>query len=344
MRTKNKVCFLICPMGEPNSETRLRSLQLKEKIVRPAMNWLNFELEDFLDDQGSTESIRERMMQFIRSADLCIADLTGSNPNVFFEYGLRRATGRPVLAFIREGHKLVYDVDDYYTHPYDLEKPKDGIEAIEKFAQRTGFARPTLQVDAERRAQTRTLCDYIVEKKPKRVDILQFSLLALRDDFFPALWKSPETVVRVLLFHPDSAQKYGSFCRTDVLEGTDLVRNLPEKTRMFAPPPAPPCPTVGLWYYRHEPSAALVIVDDSFLQLGSYLHEPRAGSEQIFVKGSDQPGVLARNEDALKLLKPIRNHFSSILFAAEWVLGVGAGQNDLRSEWARDANERGRGV
>jgi hypothetical protein len=341
MRTKRKVCFLICPMGDPQSETRQRSIDLRDRIVLPAMRELNFDLEDFLDDQGSRESIRQRMMEFITTADLCVADLTESNPNVFFEYGLRRATGLPVLAFIHEGQKLLYDVDDYYTQPYDLQKTAPAIEAIERFAQRARFGPPTVRVDAERRAQTKMLCDYIVERKPKRVDILQFSMLAMRNDFSQALRKSPDTIVRLLLLHPDYAQKYGSYCTTDVLGGTDMIRNLPETTRTFASPSAP-CPTVGLWYYKHAPSAAAVIMDDSFVQLGWYLHEPTAGSERICVKGNDQPSVIARGEDALKLLTPIRNHFSSVLAEAEWVLGVGAGQNDLRAEWERSvAAKRG---
>src|SRR5262245_36002226 len=180
MARKRKVCFFICPMADPASETRRRSLELREKIVQPAMRTLDFDLEDFLNDLGSTDSIRQRMMLLIQSADLCIADLTENNPNVFFEYGLRRATGRPVLAFIREGQKLVYDVDDYYTEPYDFGNPSGAIEAIESFAQRTGLGRPTLQVDAKRTAQTDRLCDYLAEKKPRRVDILHVSLVAIR--------------------------------------------------------------------------------------------------------------------------------------------------------------------
>lgn len=344
MSTKRRICFLICPMGDLKSETRRRSLQFKEKIVGPAMRSLNFELEDFLDDLGSDESIRQRMMEFIQSADMCIADLTGSNANVFFEYGLRRATGRPVLAFIPPGQKLKYDIDDWYIEPYDIEHPTGAIEAIEKFARRTGFGRPTLQVDAERKAQTETLCAYIAEKKPRSVDILQFSLLALREELFEALWKSPETVVRLLLLHPDYAEQYGSLCRTDVLEGTDRVRNLPERTQKFAQKPTPPCPTVGLWYYNRPPSVAAVIVDDKLVQLGWYLHELGPGNGQICVKGNDQPGLLAWHEDALKLLEPIRNHFSSVLCASEWVLGVGARQEDLRFEWARLAKAAGGGA
>lgn len=346
MSTKSKVCFLICPMGDPKSETRRRSLRLRDTIIRPAMELLNFDLEDFLEDQGSTESIRERMKQFIATADLCIADLTESNPNVFFEYGLRRATGRPVLAFIHEGQKLTYDVDDYYTQPYDLGKPASAIEAIEKLAQKIGigFVKPTLQVDVVRKDQTTLLCNYIAEKKPTRVDILQFSLLALRERLFEALWKSPETVVRLLLVHPDCAGMYSKYGRKDVLQTEDLVRELPERTRTFAPQPRPPCPTVGLWYYKHQPSAAAVIVDDKLLQLGWYFHEPTPGSQQIFVRGNDQPSVLALDKDALKLLGPISDRFSSVLSAAEWVLGVGARANDLHTEWEalrQQADSRG---
>lgn len=334
MATKRKVCFFICPMGDPESETRRRSLELREKIVQPAMRSLGFDLEDFLNDLGSKESIRQRMMFLIQSADLCIADLTENNPNVFFEYGLRRATGLPVLAFIREGDKLVYDVDDYYTKPYDLRNPSEAIEAIEDFAQRTGLGRPTLQVDAQRTAQTELLCNYIGEKKPQRVDILHVSLVAIRQSLFPALWKSPETLVRVLLLHPDyAAKRYGGLCRDDILETAKLVKNLPDRTLRFAPRPTPPCPTAGLWYYKSEPGVAAVIVDDKLLQLGWYLREPSPiPGEEMCVKGSTQPAVLAWEKDALTLIEPIRNHFLTVLRAAEWVVGVGARQKELHAQ------------
>jgi hypothetical protein len=77
-----------------------------------------------------------------------------------------------------------------------------------------------------------------------------------------------------------------------------------------------------------------VIVDDNLLQLGWYLHELSPGSNQLCVKGNFEPGVLAYDEAARKVLTPIRDHFSSALYgASEWALGVGSGYDDLRSEW-----------
>jgi nucleoside 2-deoxyribosyltransferase len=330
---KRKVCFLICPMDDPDSPTRRRSIRLRDTIIRPAMEGLDVDLEDFLDDRGSAESIRERMRQLIATADLCIADLTEGNPNVFFEYGLRRATGRPVLAFITEGQKLKYDVDDYYTQPYNLDEPAAAIGSLQTAAERIGFVRPTLRVDPIRRAQSQLLANHIAEKKPKRVDILQFSMLALRDSLTYGLWRSPTTIVRALLLHPEIADTYSRYGRDDVLQTTEFVRSLPDKTRRFAPSPKPPCATVGLWYYRGLPSVAAVIVDDSLIQLGWYFHEPGEDPDSIIVRGNDQPSVMAWEKDAQKLLEPIRDHFELILSSAEWVMGVGAGVDALRSEW-----------
>jgi len=296
------------------------------------MRSIDFELADFLDDRGSNESIRQRMTLLIQSADLCIADLTENNPNVFFEYGLRRATGLPVLAFIHEGQKLMYDVDDYYTEPYDLAHPAAAIHAIESFAQKRGLGRPTLRVDAQRTAQTDLLCRYIEEKKPQRVDVLQLSLLAIRDRLIPALWKSPDTVVRLLLLHPDHAVlRYGRICQDDVLEAVKLVKNLPDRTLRFAPRPTPACPTIGLWYYKSEPGVAAVMIDDKLLQLGWYLRErsPVPG-EDMCVKGSTEPALLAWDKDARTLVEPFRNHFLTVLRQAEWVVGAGARQEELR--------------
>ena len=237
------------------------------------MNRLGFQLKDFLDDVGSQDSIRQRMRDLIESADLCIADLTESNPQVFFEYGLRRGTGRPVLAFIKQGDKLKYDVDDYYTEPYQIEDPDPAIEAIEVFAQRAGLGQPTLRADVVREHQTERLRTHIAERKPRRVDILHVALVAIKAKFEEILWQSPETIVRVLLLHPDSAAKYGEGCREDVLAAVKLVKSLPEKTRNYRPT-GTPCSTVGLWFYKHEPGVSAVIVDDELVQLGWYCENP----------------------------------------------------------------------
>lgn len=63
-----------------------------------------------VDEQIFTEGILERIFNQINKADLIVADMTGRNPNVFYEVGYAHSLGKIVLL-------LTQDVDDI---PFDL--------------------------------------------------------------------------------------------------------------------------------------------------------------------------------------------------------------------------------
>ena len=67
-------------------------------------------LAERVDEQIFRENILERIYRQIDSADLIIADMTGKNPNVFYEVGYAHAKGKLVIL-------LTSDADDI---PFDL--------------------------------------------------------------------------------------------------------------------------------------------------------------------------------------------------------------------------------
>ena len=99
---RKRICFLICPMRHENSETRKQSERFLKEIVSPVMEREGVLLRSFLETDDGRKPIREEMRNLLETADLCIADLTGGNPNVYFEYGVRRALGLPVLPMIHK--------------------------------------------------------------------------------------------------------------------------------------------------------------------------------------------------------------------------------------------------
>lgn len=299
------------------------------------MERFGFKTEHFLEPAEDDQRIRERMMHWIRHAEVCIADLTEQNANVFFEYGWRRALRLPVLALVEHGQKLLFDVDDYHTAPYSVDDPDQAIAAIESFLTRKGFGTPELQVSLERNAQTKDLCEFIIRNKPRRLEIMHLSLFTIVKDLIEALWQSPNTTVCLLLMKPSEAARYASKSghTDDILWTESQIRRISLSAQHTGQPP----PTVGLWYYDHEPSVASFVADDKLVQLGWYLRTPITRDSKVLrVAGHNQPSLLVLEDKALLLAPKIRTHFRGVWREATPAPDEcfsGSGIEKLKAEW-----------
>jgi hypothetical protein len=117
-----KRCFVISPIGPIDSDVREQADAVLDYIIDPALKELDIQAvrADKLADPGL---ITEQMIAAILNYDLCIADLSGHNPNVFYELALAQAAERPVVLLKRPGDVIPFDVKDYRLIEYDL-KPK----------------------------------------------------------------------------------------------------------------------------------------------------------------------------------------------------------------------------
>lgn len=117
-------CFLICPIGEEGSEIRRRSDQWSKHVVEPVAIEFEYEIKraDEFPDSGI---ITNQIIAAILNSPLVIADLTGSNPNVFYELALRHASRKPYIQMMHKGEPLPFDVLGIRTIRYDLSDPDD---------------------------------------------------------------------------------------------------------------------------------------------------------------------------------------------------------------------------
>ena len=127
-------CFVISPIGQPDSQIREDANATLEYIIRPAMELIESDGGPSIravrsDEMGDPGRIEEQMIDAILTYDLCIADLTGHNPNVFYELAIAQCAGRPVVLLCKEDYELPFDVKDYRTIIYNL-KPKSIKEDI----------------------------------------------------------------------------------------------------------------------------------------------------------------------------------------------------------------------
>jgi hypothetical protein len=105
----NKPCFVIAPIGKEGSDIRKRSDQVLQHIITPAAKECGYEpiRADQISEPGIiTSQIIERLM----NDELVIADLTGHNPNVFYELAVRHAVRKPVVQMISMGETIPFDI------------------------------------------------------------------------------------------------------------------------------------------------------------------------------------------------------------------------------------------
>ena len=107
--SENKTCFVIAPIGEPESDIRKRSDQILKHVIIPATK--DCEYETLRADQISEPGIiTSQVIQHIVEDPLVIADLTGQNPNVFYELAIRHALKKPLVQIIKKGEQIPFDV------------------------------------------------------------------------------------------------------------------------------------------------------------------------------------------------------------------------------------------
>lgn len=113
-------CFVISPIGPEGSDIRKDADDVFDYIIKPAMEECDIIAfrSDHLDKPGR---ISEQMFHAIHNADLCIADLTNFNPNVFYELAVAQSANRPVVILLRKGQMLPFDVSDLRCVYYDLQ-------------------------------------------------------------------------------------------------------------------------------------------------------------------------------------------------------------------------------
>jgi hypothetical protein len=119
-QTGSRLCFFISPIGEPTSgERRAADLVLKH-LVRKSLEPLGYEVIR-ADEDNYPGLITTRVISLIATAELIVADLTGSNPNVFYEIAVAHGYKRPIVHILRAGDSIPFDVRDMRILPYNMQ-------------------------------------------------------------------------------------------------------------------------------------------------------------------------------------------------------------------------------
>jgi hypothetical protein len=143
-------CFVIQPFDAGKYDKRFVD------VFSPAIKAAG--LEPYRVDQDPKVEIPiDAIESGISAANVCLADITTDNPNVWYELGYAFASGRPVVMVCsdeRTGRKYPFDIQHRTIIPYlsdstqDFEKLKQGITArIQALAQRGDAMRRLAEVE-----------------------------------------------------------------------------------------------------------------------------------------------------------------------------------------------------
>ncbi len=125
----HKRCFVVSEFGR-SEQIRSERKQTVKHLVRKVLEPRGYMVQraDDIDDLGQiTHQIIERLLD----DELVVADLTGLNPNVFYELAVRHAARKPVITLMTVGESIPFDVKDVRTVFYDLHDP-DKLEAAQQ--------------------------------------------------------------------------------------------------------------------------------------------------------------------------------------------------------------------
>ena len=117
-KIRNDLCFVLMPLHDPF--TSIFEQNIKPQVEKCGLIAIK------ADDIHSTKPVMEDVWAYLNQATLVIADLTDSNPNVFYELGIAHTLGKEVIMIAQHITKIPFDVGHVryinYVYPSGIQK------------------------------------------------------------------------------------------------------------------------------------------------------------------------------------------------------------------------------
>lgn len=128
------VCFVIMPFGnKPVGNRQVNFDFIYDNVFRPAIEATNLPEGGGLiarrtDKDFFTGNISTEMFQYIEYSRFAVADISGLNPNVFYELGTRHRARETGTAIFRQADAPIpFDINQIKAFPYEYE-PEDKVK------------------------------------------------------------------------------------------------------------------------------------------------------------------------------------------------------------------------
>jgi len=154
----NRICFLSAPIGGDDSPQRGQYLDLCE-ILRTVCETKGIELT-LVDPLHMTTNgeIIAQVVEQIKAAEYYIADISGANPNVTHEVGVRDCIKKPCTLICEEGADIPFNLRTRRILFYNFSKPPGMIQFQTKLKK---LMRENLQEEASTPVPQPTITDVI---------------------------------------------------------------------------------------------------------------------------------------------------------------------------------------
>ena len=220
-----KTCFVVSPIGETDSEIRSNADKLFKYIISPVCESCGFEPVR-VDQINDSDSITQTIIDKLLSSELVIADISGHNPNVFFEMGYRKCTDKPIIHLKKKGETIQFDVNTVRTFEYDL-TDLDNVEETKKRLEQTigtfSFENKTNALGQDEENNKQLFFQSILTMLYQ----IQDSITELKEQINK---KDTETIQAIMQTSLNNAQKEES---TDVVMMKTLLPELIKNPKLF---------------------------------------------------------------------------------------------------------------
>lgn len=122
MMNNKKKCFVIMPFSTTKSCSENRWAQIFDYIIKPAVedSGLGYVCERSSADR---QNLIKGILEALNEANVVIADLTDSNPNVFYELGIRHTLANRTILIAQGKKHIPFDLTPYPVAFYGSESP-----------------------------------------------------------------------------------------------------------------------------------------------------------------------------------------------------------------------------
>ncbi|MGQ8363679.1 hypothetical protein [Glaciecola sp. 1036] len=122
-----KKCFVIMPIADIEPYEEGHFTRVYEYLIKPACIKAGF-TPVRADEVASSNYIVIDIMDKIYHSDLVLCDLSGKNPNVLYELGVRQAFNLPTVLIKDKQTNRIFDIQGMRTYDYDESLRADKVK------------------------------------------------------------------------------------------------------------------------------------------------------------------------------------------------------------------------